>query len=77
MRTEWRTAALKSARRYLADQDGMRAVNAAISALAADPDPPESFPYGGEYRRLRVGDYRVLYRVQGDVITIYRVDRVI
>ena len=29
----------------------------------------------GEYRRLRVGSYRVLYQVKDDVITIERVDR--
>jgi hypothetical protein len=30
----------------------------------------------GTYHRLPVGDYRVLYYVDGDVITIERVDRV-
>jgi len=29
----------------------------------------------GEYRRLRVGAYRVLYEVENDVITILRVDK--
>lgn len=75
MRVEWRPAAKKSAWRYLADQDGMRAVNIAVSALAEDPAPPEAF-IRGEYRRLRVGAYRVLYRVQGDLVTVERVDRV-
>ncbi len=53
---------------------GMRAVNAAVEALADDPAPPEAF-VRGEYRRLRVGAYRVLYQVKDDVITIQRVDR--
>jgi mRNA-degrading endonuclease RelE of RelBE toxin-antitoxin system len=49
-------------------------MNAAVAALADDPDPPEAF-IRGPHRRLRVGDYRVLYSVEGDLITIIRVDR--
>ena len=30
----------------------------------------------GSYRRLRVGPYRVLYEVEGNLITIVRIDRV-
>jgi mRNA-degrading endonuclease RelE of RelBE toxin-antitoxin system len=30
----------------------------------------------GGYRRLRMGDYRVLYEVEADVIAIVRVDKV-
>ena len=30
----------------------------------------------GAYRRLCVGPYRVLYEVEGDLITIVRVDQV-
>jgi mRNA-degrading endonuclease RelE of RelBE toxin-antitoxin system len=74
VRVEWRAAAQKSAIRFMADQAGMRAVNTAIEALADDPAPPEAF-VRGEYRRLRIGAYRVLYRVKDDVITIERVDR--
>jgi mRNA-degrading endonuclease RelE of RelBE toxin-antitoxin system len=74
VRVEWRPAAQKSAIRFMADQAGMRAVNTAIEALADDPAPPEAF-VRGEYRRLRIGAYRVLYRVKDDVITIERVDR--
>ena len=58
------------------DQDGMRAIVAAVDALAGDPYPPEAF-HAGEHHRLRVGQYRVFYRVDGDVITIERVDRVL
>ena len=53
----------------------MRAIGAAVSALAADPDPPEAF-IRGDYRRLRVGTYRVMYVVEGNIITIERVDLV-
>ena len=53
------------------DQDGIRAVGAAVAALADDPYPPEAF-HQGRYHRLPVGRYRVMY-----VITIERVDRVV
>lgn len=53
----------------------MRAINRAVAALAGEPDPPEAF-IRGTYRRLRVGQYRVLYSVEGDLISVIRVDRV-
>ncbi|HEY2640711.1 MAG TPA: type II toxin-antitoxin system RelE/ParE family toxin [Streptosporangiaceae bacterium] len=59
----------------MTDQDGMRAIVAAVDDLAGDPYPPEAF-HEGEYHRLRVGQYRVFYRVGGDVVTIEHVDRV-
>jgi mRNA-degrading endonuclease RelE of RelBE toxin-antitoxin system len=59
----------------MADQSGIRAVNAAVEALAENPDPPEAFARGS-YRRLRVGLYRILYEIEGDLITIVRVDRI-
>jgi mRNA-degrading endonuclease RelE of RelBE toxin-antitoxin system len=71
---EWSPAARASARRYMADQDGMRAIGAAVASLADDPLPAEGF-HAGEYHRLRVGSYRVVYVVEGDLITITRVDR--
>ena len=43
--------------------------------LADDPAPPGAFVRGA-YRRLRVGPYRVLYEVEGNLITIVRKDRV-
>ncbi len=42
----------------------MRAVSQAVPALAENPEPPDAFVRGG-YRRLRVGEYRVLYRAGG------------
>ena len=74
MRLRWSEIAVASAARFIADQDGMRAINASVAALADDPEPPEAFVRGA-YRRLRVGDYRVLYTVDGDLITVVRVDR--
>ena len=53
----------------------MRAIGAAVAALAGDPYPPEGF-HRGRYHRLRVGQYRVMYVIDGDVITVERVDRV-
>lgn len=52
----------------------MRDIGAAVTNLAADPYPPEGF-HRGEYHRLRVGSYRIIYVVDGDVITVERVDR--
>ena len=75
MRIEWSPAARASARRYMTDQHGMRAIGAAVAALAADPLPADGF-HVGEYHRLRVGDYRVVYVVEGDLITLSRLDRV-
>jgi hypothetical protein len=37
VRIEWSPAALASARRFMADQGGMRAIGAAVAALAEDP----------------------------------------
>ena len=73
MRIEWSPAARASARRYLADQDGMRSIGAAVAALAPDPYPREAF-HRGDYHRLRVGRYRVVYVIDGDLITVERID---
>jgi mRNA-degrading endonuclease RelE of RelBE toxin-antitoxin system len=59
----------------MTDQAGMRAIAAAVSSLAIEPNPPEAF-VRGSYRRLRVGVYRVMYVLDDDVVTIERVDRV-
>ena len=44
--------------------------------LSLDPYPPEGF-HRGEYHRLRVGRFRVIYVVEDDVITVERVDRAV
>jgi mRNA-degrading endonuclease RelE of RelBE toxin-antitoxin system len=74
VRVEWTPAALSSAARFFADQPGMRALNAAIAALADDPEPAQAY-VRGEYRRLRAGDYRVMYALEENLITVLRVDR--
>jgi mRNA-degrading endonuclease RelE of RelBE toxin-antitoxin system len=75
VKIRWTPAAAALARRYLRDQDGMRAIGAAVAALADDPYPPEAF-HRGRYHRLRVGPYRIMYVIDGDIITVERVDRV-
>jgi mRNA-degrading endonuclease RelE of RelBE toxin-antitoxin system len=75
VRIEWSPAARASARRYLADQDGMRSIGAAVAALAADPFPPEAF-HRGDYHRMRVGQFRVVYVIDDELVTVERVDRI-
>ena len=53
----------------------MHAIGAAVAALVLDPYPPEAF-HRGDYHRLRIGRYRVIYIIDGDLITVDRVDRV-
>jgi hypothetical protein len=55
VKIEWSDAARASTRRYMGDQDGIHAIAAAVSSLAAvDPNPPGAF-VRGSYRRLKVG----------------------
>lgn len=75
MRIEWSAAAQASVRRYMHDQVGVRALVAAVAGLADDPYPAEGF-HRGDWHRLRVGAYRVLYAVEADLVTVVRVDRV-
>lgn len=75
MKIEWSPAAKQSAARYMRDQAGMRQLVSAIDRLTENPRPPEAF-VRGEYRRLKVGRYRVMYLVEDQLITIDRVDRV-
>jgi mRNA-degrading endonuclease RelE of RelBE toxin-antitoxin system len=74
VRIEWSPAARAAARRYMEDQDGMRAIGAAVAALVLEPYPLEGF-HEGEYHRLRAGRFRVIYVVEDDLITVERVDR--
>jgi len=75
VRITWSEIAQATFVRFMADQAGMMAVSRAVEALADDQAPPGAF-IRGAYRRLRVGPYRVLYEVEGDQITIVRIDRV-
>jgi mRNA-degrading endonuclease RelE of RelBE toxin-antitoxin system len=75
VRVEWSPAARASARRFIADQAGMRSIGAAVAGLASDPYPPEAV-HRGDYHRLHVGRFRVVYVIDGDLITVERVDRI-
>ena len=71
----WIIQFLPKARRDLlglrgANEDRIRA---AIRSLADDPTPPDSIEMRGKgtgFRRLRVGNYRVIYRVQAERVTV-------
>ena len=58
----------------MTDQAGMRAIGIAVAQLSDNPYPQEAFRWG-EVPRLRVGPYKIMYTVEGDLITILRVDR--
>ena len=75
MRIEWSPRAVATASRFLDDVAGMKAVVAALDALAGDPYPAWSFRWG-DMVRLHVGRYRVMYMLESDLITVERVDRV-
>jgi hypothetical protein len=75
VRVEWSPSGVTTASRFLEDTAGMNAVVAALDALAGDPYPAESFSWGVMFR-LRVGRYRIMYIIEGDLITIQRVDRI-
>ena len=52
----------------------MSAGSDTVARLSDNPYPPEAFRWG-EVLWLRVGPYRIMYTVEGDLITILRVDR--
>jgi len=42
-----------------------------ILALMEEPEPPDSSPLiGYPYRRADIGEYRIVYRVEGDCIKV-------
>ncbi len=75
----WGVESLRAMRRLRAeDEAGVRAVAAAIRALAIEARPVTSGRFGGtECFRLRVGDYRVLYEIDepAGVIRLLNVGR--
>lgn len=61
---------------YAVDRDTARRIRAAVTALSRDPEPAESVPLaGGQMRRLRIGDYRVLYEVTDDAVRVWSLGR--
>jgi mRNA interferase RelE/StbE len=67
----WEPSATNAAVRFLKDDPtGLAAVYEAVDTLAETPRPAGSTPYGPGIRRLRVGDYRVLYLIDDEVLRI-------
>ena len=76
----WQPAAVAGLVRLRAeDGQAAKTVRAAVAALADNPLPPRSSALGTEgLRRLRVGNVRVLYNLDGDagavhILTVGRV----
>ncbi|MEZ3179911.1 type II toxin-antitoxin system RelE/ParE family toxin [Streptomyces pimonensis] len=64
--------ALDSAARFLdEDASGLSLVLDTIDKLAENPRPAGSVPYGSpDLRRLHIGEYRILYIIDDQVIRI-------
>jgi mRNA interferase RelE/StbE len=68
-RIELRPAAFRALRKV--DPPMRERVQGAIALLASDPRPPASRQLKGRPgRRVRVGDYRIIYTIQDDVLLI-------
>jgi mRNA interferase RelE/StbE len=69
---EFEPHALDMAARFLQkDPSGLALLLDSIDKLAHDPRPAGSVPYGSpDLRRLRIGDYRVLYLIDKAVIRV-------
>jgi mRNA interferase RelE/StbE len=68
-RIELRPVAVRALRKL--DPPVARRLQAAIALLAEDPRPPASRPLRGRPAwRVRVGDYRVIYTIEDDVLLI-------
>ena len=61
--------------KYLDDPAGLNEVLEAIDALADDPRPAGSVPWGPVMSRLHVGRYRVLYEIGETTIWVRHADR--
>lgn len=68
-RVELRPAAVRALREV---EPRMRArLQGVIAMLATDPRPPASRPLTGwPAWRVRVGDYRIIYRIEDDVLLV-------
>jgi len=68
-RIELRPAALRALGKL--DPPARRRIQGVISLLAQDPRPPAARALKGRHAfRVRVGDYRIIYSVQDDVLLI-------
>lgn len=68
-RIELRPAAVRALRKL--DPQVRRRIQGAIALLAQDPRPPGARALQGRPGlRVRVGDYRIIYTVQDDVLVV-------
>lgn len=75
----WEPTALDTAVRHLNhDPAGVDSLLHATDQLVDDPRPASSRPWGSEYRRLRHGPWRILYRIDAaeHVLNIEHVGRI-
>ena len=75
----YRAVLLPSADRALRklERSVLRRVARRIDRLAADPRPPDAKPLKGEpagVLRVRIGDWRLIYRVEEQVVTVVVID---
>ena len=48
-----------------------RQIVSKVFALLVDPEPPDSKALSGfPYRRADVGEYRIIYRIEGEVLRV-------
>jgi len=68
-RIEVRPAAVRALRKL--DPQVRPRIQGAIALLAEDPRPPSSRPLRGRPGyRIRVGDYRIIYSIEDDVLLV-------
>lgn len=77
LRVTYEEQALNQAAGFLADDPaGVSAAMDAVDLLSEDPRPVASTPWGSpDLRRLHVGRYRVIYRIVGDVVSVWHIGR--
>ncbi|WP_197371131.1 type II toxin-antitoxin system RelE family toxin [Streptomyces clavuligerus] len=68
----WEHAAAEGLKRLRARYgDAVKPSVRAVNALGSDPEPPASSKLGGtSLRRLRVGDFRATYEIDGTRIAV-------
>lgn len=75
-RVEILPAAVRSIRKV--PPEAKRRIQAAVDLLANDPRPPAAKKLTGRSEwRVRTGDYRILYRIQDEVLLVVVVDAVV
>ena len=70
-RIELRPAAKRDLKKV--DTQALRRIDAAILLLKKNPRPPKAEALHGKWRgylRIRVGDYRIIYYIQDDVLVV-------